>query len=384
MDPRPRPPHELLDDAELCDAIRTHPSDSTEAATAFEQLYLRHYDAAMVSAYRLLGDRSRAEDAVSEAFVKMLRVLQGGGGPTETFRGYLLSAVRTEALRTPAVARITDSVPVEDFESVLALEGDDPVSRFEERDQLLRAFATLRESWRRVLYLLEVEEVPTETVASRLGMGYQAVVSLAYRARDGLRSAYLQQYVVVAKASCREHAELLADFVRDTLRRRRRRTVQEHLEGCEACSEQVGRLSRINSNLKLWIGPLLGSTGLAGSLLEGSPTAAAPAMAAPGSASAGTKTWVVLGLSAAAVLGGIAILLLLRPGAEAGLQEGAAPVATAPIASEQQDGDSGDPRDSPPAGDPDASNPGNGRDVPGLRPSGDDSTPGWMLIELGE
>src|ERR1700712_1999321 len=60
---------------------------------AYGTLFARHVDAANRLA-GLLVSGPDADDLVSEAFVKVLNVLLGGGGPDVAFRAYLLTAVR--------------------------------------------------------------------------------------------------------------------------------------------------------------------------------------------------------------------------------------------------------------------------------------------------
>ena len=74
-------------DAELITAVRG--GDVSAYGTLFE----RHVDAARRLA-RQLTSPSDADDLVSDAFAKVLRVLQNGGGPDLAFRAYLLTAVR--------------------------------------------------------------------------------------------------------------------------------------------------------------------------------------------------------------------------------------------------------------------------------------------------
>ena len=77
-----------MTDAELIGASRTGDPD------AYAELYRRHVDAARAAARALCRNRSDADDVVSEAFAKLLRVLQNGNGPDVAFRPYLLTAVR--------------------------------------------------------------------------------------------------------------------------------------------------------------------------------------------------------------------------------------------------------------------------------------------------
>lgn len=267
-------------DAELCDAIRGEPVESLRAKEAFAELYAAHYDAAMVSAYRLLGDRHRAEDAVAEAFAKTLRALRGGHGPVESFRGYLLTAVKSEALRVSPLDRRTDAVPVDEMPEAAELSVESPVSAISERDQLVRAFGALPEQWRQVLYLTEVEQLPVVQVAARIGASARATNSMAFRAREGLRSAYLQQYAEISPPQCASAAGLLARFVRGGLRKRGTAVVEAHLLTCERCRQQQVRLASINDRMRAWIGPAAAGLGLGTAAAVGGATSGGTAASA--------------------------------------------------------------------------------------------------------
>src|SRR6478736_8292126 len=74
-------------DAELISAVR-----SGEVA-AYGELFARHVDAARRLGRQLVPGPD-VDDLVSEAFAKVLVVLQRGAGPDLAFRAYLLTAVR--------------------------------------------------------------------------------------------------------------------------------------------------------------------------------------------------------------------------------------------------------------------------------------------------
>jgi len=302
-EPSPTTPMTMLDDAALCELVRSQPVDSRASAAAFGELYERHSEAAMANAYRVLGDRDAAEDAVSEAFAKSLGALRRGLGPSESFLGYLMTSVRTEALRGSRMERSTAAVAPEQLleSSALAdrLSTEDHATALSERDQLLRAFRSLPESWRRVLLLVEVEGATIAEAAKTLGSSLSATNSLAGRAREGLRSAYLQQYAAVALPACAGIADQLARFVRGGLQQRRAVKVRAHLEGCPACTEQVARLVRINEQLKTFIGPAIAGGGVVG---------AATAIAAE--AERGSRAAALWKVGAAAAVAGVAAVIL--------------------------------------------------------------------------
>jgi RNA polymerase sigma factor (sigma-70 family) len=150
---------------------------------AFGLLYARHRAVAGRVAARVLGG-VEADDVVAEAFVAVLVQIRAGRGPTVSFRAYLLTAVRHEAARRRALLRRCE--PTVDL---------DPAGRttpdLAEQADLRDAYGTLPPRWRHVLWRLDVEGVPPRELALELGVSANAVSALGYRARAGLRAAYL-------------------------------------------------------------------------------------------------------------------------------------------------------------------------------------------------
>ena len=66
------------------------------------------------------------------------------------------------------------------------------------------AFMSLSKRWQAVLWLTEVEcEAPSELVL-QFGINAAAVAALAYRAREGLKQAYLQAHITgIDNRACR-------------------------------------------------------------------------------------------------------------------------------------------------------------------------------------
>ena len=83
---------DLASDAELITAVR-----SGEVA-AFGVLYERHVGAARAVAHQYSNSAADADDAVADAFQRVLTTIQGGGGPDVAFRAYLFTVVRRVAM----------------------------------------------------------------------------------------------------------------------------------------------------------------------------------------------------------------------------------------------------------------------------------------------
>jgi hypothetical protein len=98
-----------------------------------------------------------------------------------------------------------------------------------------------------VLWHTEVEgNSPTE-VAGLLGMTPNAVAVLAHRAREGLRSLYLQQHVGVADhPECRWAGDRLGGHLRGRLAPRDANRMGLHLGWCGDCRARFAEISEID------------------------------------------------------------------------------------------------------------------------------------------
>src|SRR5581483_6032471 len=127
-------------------------------------------------------------------FARVLGQLRRGGGPDGAFRAYLLTTVRRVAIdRLRAEGKLVVSDQMEAFDPGVPF--TDPAVADLERTMIARAFASLPERWRTVLWHTEVEGARPAEVAASLGLTANGVAALAYRAREGLRQAYLQMHL---------------------------------------------------------------------------------------------------------------------------------------------------------------------------------------------
>jgi RNA polymerase sigma factor (sigma-70 family) len=237
-------------DAELISAVRAGD------VAAYGELFARHVEAARRLGRQLVPGPD-VDDLVSESFTKVLGVLQRGGGPDLAFRAYLLTAVRRLHVdRIRATARLHTTDDLTPFDPGVPFR-DTAIEGFESA-AAARAFASLPERWQLVLWHTEVEEQKPAEVAPLLGMTPNAVSALAYRAREGLRQAYLTMHAsdVTDDACERTRAELGA-YVRGGLSRRDAARVEEHLQSCRPCTALYLELTDVNSNLRAVLAPLL-------------------------------------------------------------------------------------------------------------------------------
>ncbi len=224
--------------------------------SAYGELFERHVEAARRLSRQLVRGID-ADDLVSDAFTKVMTVLQGGGGPDVAFRAYLLTAVRRLHVdRIRSQSRLTHSEDMSEFDPGVPFH-DTAVAGFES-GAAAKAFASLPERWQLVLWHLEVEGQKPADIAPLLGMSANSVSALAYRAREGLRQAFLTAHLAdTSETECRWVNEHLGAYVREGLAKRDSEKVRAHLDECRKCTAMYLELTEVNSNLRAIIAPLL-------------------------------------------------------------------------------------------------------------------------------
>ncbi len=312
----PSPQGDSRSDAELIDAVRLGDP------AAYGVLFERHSAAVTAMARYYARDNFTADDLVSEAFERTFTVMRGGGGPDVSFRAYIYTAVRRLAYEQTERARktrVTDDFS--EFE-MPDEEIDTAVNSFE-RTLVTGAFATLPERWQAVLWYLEVEGMSPPEVAPLLGLTANGVSALAYRAREGLREAYLQAHIVThpTKVDCEEVRGKLGAFSRGGLSKRDEAKVRNHLDTCDDCTAIVAELGDVGHGMRVVIGPLvLGGAAAAGLGWGGAPSGTASAatlLAAPRGLGRAPRIAATAASAVALALIATAIVFALSPGPEA-------------------------------------------------------------------
>lgn len=247
---------------------------------AVDALYVAHVLEARRLAVRLAGT-SLADDLVADSFARVISQLDAGRGPSEDFRSYLLATIRNRFRDVQRRARRERPVS---HQAWILEDGVDPVAgpeasldRSAEDDRVAAAFGTLPQDWREVLWHVELRGRPVPEVAGLMGLTPAAVSSLAYRAREGLRLAFLDQLLedpAVEEGECRWVRERLSRYLRDRVSERVGRRVDLHLDECRSCSSATDALGQVNGRLaglllpaflaypaKLALGPAVGAAG---------------------------------------------------------------------------------------------------------------------------
>jgi RNA polymerase sigma factor (sigma-70 family) len=320
-----------LTDLELITQVRSGTVD------AYGDLYERHVGSAYRLARQLSRSTAEADDLVAEAFAKVLDTLRDGRGPDSAFRAYLLTALRHIAYDKTRHDRklefAEDVTEVGSTEAVSVQFKDTAVAGLE-RSLAAKAFARLPERWQAVLWHTEIEGMSPADVAPMLELSANGVSALAYRAREGLRQAYLQVHLAESTdARCWATVDRLGAWTRGGLSKRETAQVETHLDECERCRALAAELADVNGALRAVVAPLVLGVGAAGYFATiGASTAKAAAGLAVGTTAgapggtAGTGSvgpardeisgpglrWVLLASIQAAVLIALLVYVLMK------------------------------------------------------------------------
>ena len=216
-----------------------------------------------------------------------------GGGPTGSFRAYLFTSIRNTAA---AWGRARRETAIDELDAV-----EDPATSEQATDDALdrslthRAFRSLPTRWQEVLWYSEIEQMKPAEIAPLLGMKATAVAQLTFRAREGLREAWIQAHLrsVADGSDCqwtdRAPRRLRARQPRHAATARRSRPTSPSARGARSSR---ARPRRSRSRLALVLLPLtVGVAGTAGYLASiqggGVPSSALAAM--PSAVTAGRR-----------------------------------------------------------------------------------------------
>ncbi|SDX32567.1 RNA polymerase sigma factor, sigma-70 family [Arthrobacter sp. cf158] len=242
-------------DPEIISMVRQGVTD------AFDVLYERHFKIAQYVARSQTDNPSDADDVVAESFASIFQLLKEGKGPKEFFRSYLLTVVRRTAHDRNRKAR---RMPTAADDAILdsAVMDTDPVLSDLESSIMAKAFKSLPERWQAVLWHLDIEGLKPAAAAPFVGLTPNGVSSLAIRAREGLRQAYLQQHISqTVDEACDEYASQLGKYARNALKRTSQEKVNDHLDGCAKCTALLIELNDVQGGMRAILFPLV--TGIA-------------------------------------------------------------------------------------------------------------------------
>ncbi|MBF4636192.1 sigma-70 family RNA polymerase sigma factor [Agreia pratensis] len=232
-------------------------------AAAFGELWVRHSRAGRAVAR---SHRFDADDLLSEAFARVFQAISAGGGPTAAFRPYLFTTIRNVSMQW-ARAKSADASEDLDLIADPSTEEDASLAALD-KSLTVSAFRSLPTRWQEALWYSEVEQLSSAEIAPLLGMKANAVSALTYRAREGLRQAWIQAHLKrTSDPECAAAIERLGSFTRGSMGPRESKRVREHLDGCASCSIVADEARQVGSRLALVLLPLAaGVSGTAGFL----------------------------------------------------------------------------------------------------------------------
>ena len=267
---------ETIADADL--VLRTRSGD----AAAFGELWRRHYPSGM-SVARSITSSIDPDDLVQESYTRIYQAIVKGGGPNGSFRAYLFTSIRNTAA---AWGRSRRESAIDELDSVADPDSTDQAANEAlDRSLTAQAFRSLPSRWQEVLWYTEIEQMKPQEAATLLGMKAGAVSQLAFRAREGLREAWIQAHLrsAAAGSDCQWTIEHLGAYSRGNLSNRDHNRLEQHLEECARCMIVAAEAKDVSKRLALVLLPLvLGITGSAGYLATlqggGTPIVALAAM----------------------------------------------------------------------------------------------------------
>ncbi|MEV7801591.1 hypothetical protein AB0O28_01430 [Microbispora sp. NPDC088329] len=213
---------------------------------AFGTLYRRHSVAARSLARQIAQSEDTAEDLLVETFARVLEVVRRGGGPASAFRPYLLASLRRYAA--------TGAVDLADGDSLYV----DPELAGLERSLLARAYRSLPERWRMLLWHVEIEGGRPADTGPLLGMSGRAAMCLFRRARQGLREAYVRLHLENdPRAECRPILSMILRYVGNGLPKKEAGAVDAHVAECIDCRSVFLQMVGLTQELRAVVGQLV-------------------------------------------------------------------------------------------------------------------------------
>jgi DNA-directed RNA polymerase specialized sigma24 family protein len=225
-------------DAELIGAIA---SGDTAACVTLQQ---RHVAAARILARQLVQSPAEVEEVIAETFARLRAVLRQGSGPVAAVRPHLLTAVRQVASERPGAPRAEPAAGEATAEP--------------ESEPMARAFDSLPERQRAVLWHTVIEAADPGQAATVLGATADGVAELGEQARAALSRAYLKLYLAgLAREDCRSAARKLDLHLGRSTRRPDEGKVQRHLRGCRDCRAVAVELAGLSRSLRRTVAPVV-------------------------------------------------------------------------------------------------------------------------------
>ncbi|MFF1539961.1 sigma-70 family RNA polymerase sigma factor [Microbacterium sp. NPDC058269] len=248
---------------------------------AYAELWRRYAQIARAVA-RTYWWSADSDDLVAESFTRIYQALQAGKGPKSAFKPYLFATMRNLAI---SWGRARREIPIEHIETV-----EDPASTDAAADAdfdaslVSKAILALPERWQEVLWFGEVENLSMQEIGKRLDITERAAAVLAFRAREGLRQAWIAAHLTdraPASKECRWTLGKIGAHARRRLTVRDDERVRAHLEQCGDCRARADEARQASSRMLSVLFPAGIALGGGAQVWESLTSVGASATAAP-------------------------------------------------------------------------------------------------------
>ncbi|TAJ17280.1 MAG: sigma-70 family RNA polymerase sigma factor [Dehalococcoidia bacterium] len=279
-------------------------------SSALQELITSHRSLVEHEARRFVSDHDDIEDIAQETWIRAAQAL-GSLRDESRFRPWLRTITRNACLTFLSRHQQSDSLDDDDAPDPADRATDGPEASAEQRDERRRvweALGALTELDRRALYLREVESLPFDEVARRLGVRKNAAEVRVHRARARFRQLY--EATDATSPACGMAGIRLALHLEGELHGETAVAVETHLSSCTACTLRMRKMADGRSLYRrMGMFSLPGLTGLlerfqrfADSAIRWFPVDAAPVIASSGSAPATAVSGMTTAVVAAVVL----------------------------------------------------------------------------------
>lgn len=262
-------------DADLLDRVRGGDEQ------AYAELWERYAPAAAAVA-RSYWWSADADDLVAESFTRIYQAIQAGKGPTAAFKPYLFATMRNLAI---SWGRARREVPIEYIEAVEDPNSTDAAADADFDASLVsQAILALPERWQDVLWFGEVEHLSMHEIGKRLDISERAAAVLAFRAREGLRQAWITAHVAARPPGSREcqwTMGKLGAHARQRLTPRDTARVHAHLDECADCRAKAEEARHASSRMLSVLFPAGITVGAGAQIWQSLTSAGLSASAAP-------------------------------------------------------------------------------------------------------
>ncbi|MGV9850944.1 hypothetical protein ACWDWU_19570 [Streptomyces sp. NPDC003442] len=205
---------------------------------AYSRIYEAEYSRLCGYARTLTGNPWVAGDLVAEAHYSVWRRIRAG---------HPLGADAVPAELTGAVRALSAGVG-----------NGGPPQQASYLEPLVQVLDELPQRWVKVLWLAEVDGLPSEEVAWQAGASPDGAAALVERVRESVRQEFLRaQPGYPASAACGGHWEGLPDHVRGADSPHQAEQIAVHIDGCRDCRGRMEQLVAADDRLPALTGPAL-------------------------------------------------------------------------------------------------------------------------------